>query len=152
MAILEILPRKLALRSWTRFSLRTLFVVVTLFACWLGYELNWIRQRHEFISGEAAIRERRPTQQKWGATLANSGRNAPHAPALLWLFGERGYTSVCVLSEVTDDTTGLTDADWIRIREARQLFPEAAIGSVHRWASNEEHGVSSFMVLERGQN
>ncbi len=33
-----------------RFSLRTLFVVVTVAACivgWTAYQLNWIRQRHE---------------------------------------------------------------------------------------------------------
>ena len=34
-------------RRWFRFSLRMMFVVVTVFGCWLGYELNWIRQRHE---------------------------------------------------------------------------------------------------------
>ena len=32
-----------------RFSLRTLFVVVTLVGCWLGYQLNWIRQRHDML-------------------------------------------------------------------------------------------------------
>ncbi len=30
-------------RRWLRFSLRTLFVVVTVLCVWLGYELNWIR-------------------------------------------------------------------------------------------------------------
>jgi hypothetical protein len=37
-------------RRWFAFSLRTLFVVVTLVACWLGYELNWIRQRRDFAA------------------------------------------------------------------------------------------------------
>ena len=32
-----------------RFSLRTLFVVVTVACVWLGYQLNWIRQRHEIL-------------------------------------------------------------------------------------------------------
>jgi hypothetical protein len=32
-------------RRWFQWSLRTLFVVVTVFGCWLGYEFNWIRQR-----------------------------------------------------------------------------------------------------------
>ena len=35
-----------------RFSLRTLFVLVAIAAVpmgWVAYQLNWIRQRHEFI-------------------------------------------------------------------------------------------------------
>ena len=32
-------------RRWFRFafSLRTLFIVVTLFGCWLGYQINSLR-------------------------------------------------------------------------------------------------------------
>jgi hypothetical protein len=37
-------------RRWFAFSLRALFVVVTVFGCWLGYQLNWIRERHEALS------------------------------------------------------------------------------------------------------
>jgi hypothetical protein len=36
-----------------RFSLRTLFALVTLagvLAAWVSYQLDWIRQRHEFVS------------------------------------------------------------------------------------------------------
>src|SRR5690242_14675721 len=29
-----------------RFSLRALFIFVTLVACWLSYQISWIRQRH----------------------------------------------------------------------------------------------------------
>jgi len=38
-------------RRWFRWSLRTMFVVVTVCG-WIGYQLNWIRQRHEFIEAE----------------------------------------------------------------------------------------------------
>ena len=34
-------------RRWFRFSLKTLFVVLTLFGVWLGVQVNWIRQRRE---------------------------------------------------------------------------------------------------------
>ena len=34
-------------RRWFRFSLRTLFVAVTLFACWLGWQMKFIRDRKE---------------------------------------------------------------------------------------------------------
>ena len=33
-------------RRCFRFSLRTMFVVVTVMGGWLGYCLNWIRERH----------------------------------------------------------------------------------------------------------
>jgi hypothetical protein len=36
-------------RHWFTFSLRTMFVGVTVFVCWFGYQLNWIRQRHELL-------------------------------------------------------------------------------------------------------
>lgn len=32
-------------RRWFKFSLRTLFVVITLFAVWLGWEMKFIRAR-----------------------------------------------------------------------------------------------------------
>jgi hypothetical protein len=34
-------------RRWFRFSLRTLFILVTVVALWLGYYANWMRQRGE---------------------------------------------------------------------------------------------------------
>jgi len=39
------MPEPLPPRRWFRFSLRTMFVVVTVFAVWLGYQVNWIRER-----------------------------------------------------------------------------------------------------------
>jgi hypothetical protein len=39
-------------RRWYQFSLRTMFVAVTLVAiplAWVGYSLSWIRQRHEAL-------------------------------------------------------------------------------------------------------
>ena len=36
-------------RGRFQWSLRTLFVVMTVVGCWLGYYANWIRQRHEAL-------------------------------------------------------------------------------------------------------
>jgi len=48
-------------RRWFSFSLRTMFVVVTLFGCWLGNELHRVRDRRamakeiERMGGEVRI-------------------------------------------------------------------------------------------------
>jgi hypothetical protein len=36
-------------RRWFRYSLRTMFVVVTVFAVWLGWELKFIRDRKAMV-------------------------------------------------------------------------------------------------------
>jgi hypothetical protein len=41
-------------RSWCSYSLRTLFVVVTVFGIWLGWELESIRARKEFLATDPA--------------------------------------------------------------------------------------------------
>ncbi len=41
-----------------RFSLRTLLILVALVAIpmsWVAYQLNWIRQRHEFLQREGVV-------------------------------------------------------------------------------------------------
>ena len=87
-------------RRWFRFSLRTLFVlmmVIGICASWVAYQLNWIRQRHEFVSAR------------------HRGRldmGLVKAPWSLRLFGERQADFVV---NVPNDDIGL----------ARELFPEA---------------------------
>ena len=66
-------------RRWFTFSLRTLFIVATVAGVWLGYELNWIRQRRAIIADSASCIE-------YG--------EARSAPGLLWLFGEPGYAEI----------------------------------------------------------
>src|SRR5712671_3365606 len=36
-------------RRWFRYSLRTFFVVLTIFGVWLGVQVKWIRDRHAAI-------------------------------------------------------------------------------------------------------
>jgi hypothetical protein len=91
-------------RRWS-FSLRTLFVLVAAFACWLGYSMNWIRERH--------------------AALAQDG--VRHA--LQW----RGSTgpmplSLTILGESTVPVISLGTAELHGQKERmRQLFPEATV-------------------------
>jgi hypothetical protein len=95
-------------RRWFRFSLRTLFVMVTIIgvaAGWAGYQLNWIRQRHAFISN---------SPPKIVGLVA--GRNDPtfKSPWTLNLFGEEPIRKLLGVQEQY-------------VSEAKALFPEATI-------------------------
>jgi hypothetical protein len=86
-----------------RFSLRTLFIIVTIAAIistgfvWRQSQLEWIRQRHEFV-------KRFPSRA--------DPQTSP-CPWHLRIFGEKGYELVCAHQDNAD--------------EARKLFPEAHI-------------------------
>jgi hypothetical protein len=111
-------------RRWFRYSLRTLFVVVTVIGCWLGYELNWIRERRAFIASEVSTRI---DEDWWNCSVTDGGRSAP---GLLALFGEEGFSALSVLAE-SQSVELLTANDRQRLQEARHLFPEATIQTVH---------------------
>src|SRR4051794_16177495 len=85
-----------------RFSLRTLFVGVTLICCWLGYQLNWIRQRHAALEDPAVIEVE---------TLP-----FPSAPLSLRPFGEVGHCALVPRARTEREAAKL-----------RRLFPEADI-------------------------
>jgi len=88
-------------RHWYQFSLRTMFVVITLVSiplAWVGYSLNWIPQREE---------ARRRYQGMVGGKI--------QAPAGLWLFGETAYDSF--------EWRGPPES----VEQAQRLFPEATL-------------------------
>ena len=88
--------------KWPRFSLRTLFLLITLIGIPLGWvtsQLNWIRQRHDFI------------------LHAGDYSNPIHAPDsfpwVLRLFREQPHGYVSATKEEKE--------------KAQRLFPEAKI-------------------------
>ena len=100
-----------------RFSLRTLFVLVTIACIWLGYSFNWIRQRHDYLKAHpGAVRVPDPNE-----ALAI-------APAMLWLLGEKGQTRLRAESPGFDahwNDRKLTPSP--ESAELRALFPETTI-------------------------
>jgi hypothetical protein len=102
-------------RRWFRFSLRMLFLLVALVAIWLGYHLNWIRQRHAaraWVKGQAEYFDDVPVQQ--GAFPG------AHAPWRIRMLGEDGVTSIWVVvrKEAVDPEQ----------QRLEGLFPEAKVG------------------------
>jgi hypothetical protein len=110
-------------RRWFRFSLRTMFIVFTTFACWLAYELNWIRQRHAFIDGED--RRRIQGDRYMIACTRIPGEGAPFASSLLWVLGESAHSGVVVWADAVS-FDHLSENDQQRVDRVRSLFPEAS--------------------------
>src|SRR5689334_2470292 len=109
-------------RRWFAFRLRTLLVVVAVAAIpmgWVGYSLNWIRERHEAIKalkGCGRIATAGPVDEDSPDGIFPDAHQRRSAPAGLWLFGEQG------LREIVD-----FDATPESIEKYRRLFPEATI-------------------------
>ena len=86
-----------------RFSLRTLFVMVTLVCVWIGWQVNWIRQRHEAIKSSIALSFGGDTPAPWSIRLL-----------------DRGYPMIGVRSsEIAKDKA--------IVNRLKQLFPEATV-------------------------
>jgi hypothetical protein len=102
-------------RRWYQFSLRTMFVltvVVSIPLAWVGYSLNWIRQRHKAFGGHGY------------AGIGTDPFKTPYtpAPAFLWVFGENGVSMIWCRRHVW-----FKDHTAENLQELQRLFPEAEI-------------------------
>jgi hypothetical protein len=104
-------PQPTPKRRWLRFALLTAVVVVTGFGCWLGYGMNWIRQRHEFEAREDV-----------DAFLGSDKKAWVHAPVLLKLFNEPGRAEIVLSFQAAQAPPARAEAEL-----AARLFPEADI-------------------------
>ena len=92
-------------------------VTLTVMCVLTGFQAKWAYDRQAFIASEVLARQvhRRHHIHDWGATLTGRGKNPPAAPGFLWVFGEEGFSSVCVLVEA-QNVKALTDHDWDRVQ------------------------------------
>src|SRR5690349_9365850 len=104
-----------------RFSLRSLFVVLTLFGClpgYVAYRLNWARQRVQFIETNDRIFFERSRQAS----------QTPDTPWSLIITGQHSYASVYVtvptIGVLPDGRDTPPDRSVARVK---WLFPEAEI-------------------------
>ena len=107
-------------RHWFRFSLRTLFVLVTLVACWLGWQMKFIRDRKEMRAWIVAN----------GGNIGNSddlffddpfGESEVSARQVSWLrhlLGDKGVDYIELSSEHSEPVC----------QRIAKLFPESKIG------------------------
>ena len=110
-----------------RFSLRTLFVVLTVVGCWLGYTIPWMKQRHAFLAQPDVICEFNDSPP---STVNRWGNSYPvFAPCGMWLLGERGLVNVWLPPKIWSPE---------RQAEAARLFPEALL----LWVNDDGKWVS----------
>jgi hypothetical protein len=114
-------------------------VVVTVLACWVGYEWNWIHQRRQYRKFQEDTRVSRRVMLDPGSIPFLEKRPAP---ALLGMFGEHGYALVETWVGGRDSAS-LTGSDRDCIRQARRLFPEAEI-----WVVNQRESVAGSHTWE----
>jgi hypothetical protein len=115
-------------RRWFRFSLRTLFLVVTALACWLGYQLHWIRERHKFLDEVEHEQPQRLLTVLMASAFDEDPRLvpfAPKAPLSLRIFGESAVAQFHIQDIVTHDGRSYPWDDPKRLAKAARLFPEA---------------------------
>jgi len=95
------MPEIKSKRPRLQFSLRTVFLLITLCCGWLAYHLNWIRHRHHFLA-EVYQPDNEGTPYSDGL-----------APWPLRMLGESTWDGLFVPSQRAD--------------EAAALFPEAKL-------------------------
>ncbi len=118
-------------RRWLRFSLRTLFVVVTVLASWLGYELNWVRQRHQLLNRPDVLHWDQTTVVGVNLLVQLPKETPPRAPGLLWLFGETGIVELAWLIDESQFDESRSMDSYQEVQLARALFPEATLIEVY---------------------
>jgi hypothetical protein len=98
-------------RRWFRFSLRTLFIAITLFAVWLGSELRFVEKRRQFSSDGSA---EGVWKRAWVLESEPTCLFTKAIPPWRRLFGDEAAAFVICRTEA-------------HAKDARRLFPEAAI-------------------------
>src|SRR5437868_10255246 len=86
--------------SFVRFSLRSLFVLMTVICVFMGYELEWIRRRRAFLDEQVPLLIELEETQSRESHLRMAYLGGPRAPHLLWMFNESG---VDLLEFVVED-------------------------------------------------
>ena len=100
-------------RRWLRFSLRTMFLLLTVLSVWLGWNLNRVRQRERLLSLAGVYKfDGGPLSRG----LKNARATAPRVP-VVWSWLGAKHVGLLYL-----DRYRITDPDF---EHYRAMFPEA---------------------------
>jgi hypothetical protein len=128
-----------ARRRWYQFSLGTMLIVVTVVCVWLGYELNWIGQRHAII-------------KDCYSHVEDAGLRA--APGLLWLFGEPGYREIrpryYTVNWYPLFTPQAAEEHRLERKRIRSLFPEVETIALELNPPKVDDGTAEARIAQIG--
>ncbi len=100
-------------------------------AAWIGYNLNFIRERRALIAREMALQTDHFATHGWQLSVMPTHSIPPTPPPrILGVFGAEGYSFVSLLTH-SRSVTQLSDEEYARVALARRLFPEATIRTIH---------------------
>lgn len=110
-------------RRWFRFSLRALFLLVTLVALWFGYYRSWMLQRQDARAWMHA--------QGIGGSFGGMSPNSSAFPWGLRLLGEERLEFFLIEYEPTSRFLEPPPDEYLKLVERiRRLFPEADVWDV----------------------
>lgn len=114
---------------WWRFSLRTMFIVVTLLCCWLGWESSIVRNRQSVLKemrSSSAVHFVTAEEWKGRFPLPMSVSPGPSAPRAASIPVTRAWLGDVAIQEIwyAPYLTSLSDAELSRLR---RTFPEAEL-------------------------
>ena len=110
-------------RRWFRYSLRTLAIVIAIFACWLGWNANQVRERREMI-----VRVR---MQGGRVDIPMRPYVGDYDPPFVWqLMGAQRVSSVLIPAAYFNEH---------HYNRIRRLLPEAEIYSIHSDGRIQSH-------------
>ena len=108
--------------------------MTTIIACWLGWQLKWIRDREDFLRSQGARLTELHThvgrfeftpEYLIKKTDAPRGGGRASAKLVLWLFGAKAYAAVLLVYLSSEpNLEAMRAADMER---AQALFPEAPV-------------------------
>lgn len=117
-------------RRWFRFSLRTLLILITLAACWLGWNVRLVQQRRQILNGHSWHVVQAATWEEF-RTLPDYSGFPPEYYEATWrsrwvsaglpLFGESGF-AIVLFTEVPGGDRPTSRQPLI------DAFPEASVG------------------------
>jgi hypothetical protein len=126
-------------RRWFRFSLRTLFMVVTVFGCWLGWQVSIVRERKSLLrSLESRASDSYDPytliftypRSVDGSRLRSKIKWLPKEGSIPWfrrLLGDEPVGSLGLPSDMPEQER----------RHIRQAFPEAIISDDNQGPSDQ---------------
>ena len=95
-------------------------MVVTVFAGWLGFQLNWIHKRREFVAQRLV-----PVGHADYPRMINTGKMTTRTPGILWLLGEGGHARLDM--RVFQGGLAHPPSHQKELEMAQRLFPEARV-------------------------